>query len=241
MRQTSKNHYQGKNAIAPPSDAQLNELASDLAGIHPSDLNTLLKTLCEFGWLFYPEAKNSDPSKEPLEGLPEVLELAHTLWIVYPGEAKAMDGGERFVNFLSNFGRLLDLAYDYFFTIQDFAADQARSNSAQLVCVQIERIAANLGTERDALPCLDPLAKYSGEVKEQMGGFIPGTVRRWYHGIAAPAAAICVALLLWDISSDHLPLWQIIAAIGLVLAICGAAFRLGQRLQTPVSLSARRT
>jgi hypothetical protein len=50
---------------------------------------------------------------------------------------------------------------------------------------------------------------------------------------ATIAAAVCLAFLLWDISSDGLPLWQIIAAVLLVATICAAGYRLG-RLQTPV-------
>jgi hypothetical protein len=59
----------------------------------------------------------------------------------------------------------------------------------------------------------------------------------WLKSKAVIVAALSLALLIWDISSDDLLLWQIIAALGLVGCIGGAAFRIGQRLQTPVLTS----
>jgi hypothetical protein len=55
----------------------------------------------------------------------------------------------------------------------------------------------------------------------------------------ATFAGICVAALIWVLVSDHMPLWQLLAALVLVGAFGGLVFRLGQKaatgLQTPVT------
>jgi hypothetical protein len=49
----------------------------------------------------------------------------------------------------------------------------------------------------------------------------------WKNG-AAIALAACVALFFWDIGSDDLPVWQIIAALTLVAGIAGIVYRIGR-------------
>jgi hypothetical protein len=213
MRQDNSQNPKGTNRVAPPSSAQLQQLAGQLAGVHPSDLDTLLKTLCEFGWQFYPEQKNTIPEEGSLTGLVEVLEKAHVLWIVHPDLTTEGDGGASFLDFLDDVGRLLELARTYFASIE-----------GSIVCEQLERIAANLNLQSaSAAVIADPAP-------------VRRTVR-WFQDKAIIAAAVCLALLVTDLCSDHFPIWQLLAAIALISGVCPLMYRIGAKhgsLQTPV-------
>lgn len=67
----------------------------------------------------------------------------------------------------------------------------------------------------------------------------PG-LRQWRQIMrdkAVIAAAVLMAVFFWAVTSAHCATWHILAAIALVLGICGAAFRAGQHgLQTPVQI-----
>jgi hypothetical protein len=117
---------------------------------------------------------------------------------------------KEFANVLPSYVRLLGMVRQF-----SAVAGNAQASAA------IDRISIALtAAAPPSLPAVQPLA-----------------LRNWFHDKAVIVAAIALGLLIWDISSDGLMLWQIIAAILLVGCICGAAFRTGQRLQTPVLLS----
>jgi hypothetical protein len=211
MRQDSEKNPKGTNRAAPPSSAQLTKLASDLAGVHPSDLNQLLQVITQFGWQLHPEDRDAPfPPAEPLDGIRKIIEMSRTLWLVHPSEVK----GEGFAGFIGECGRLLELAQAYFASIS-FASSGFASIEASAVCAQLDRIAASLAGHNAAVITLPS--------------------RQLIRDKVVIAAAIALGLLVWDITSDDLMLWQIISALGLVAVICGATFRIGQRSQIQTS------
>jgi hypothetical protein len=141
----------------------------------------------------------------------ETEELAATIIVVL------RDSPKEFSSLLPDYVRLLGM-------VRAFCV---RQGGNELAIAQLNRITKALAVDADvAVIAADPAPARRAA--------------HWLKGKAVIVAAIALAFLVWDISSDDLLLWQIVAALGLVAVICGAAFRIGQRsrmLQTPVITS----
>lgn len=97
-----------------------------------------------------------------------------------------------------------------------------RQDGNALAIAQLDRIAKALAVEDAAVIAAAPAR--------------PG-LRQIVHDKAVIAAAVCLALLLFDLTSDHFPIWQLLAAIALLAGVCPLMFRIGAKhgsLQTPV-------
>jgi hypothetical protein len=138
----------------------------------------------------------------------EAEELGATL-IMVRNEVDA----ESFTAFLHDYVRLLGMVRTFL----------TRQGGNTLAIAEIDRITKGLAVEEAVITDPAPVRRAG--------------IQPWLKSKAVIVAAIALALHVWDISSDGLMLWQIIAAIGLVGCIGGAAFRIGQRLQTPVTTS----
>ncbi len=100
--------------------------------------------------------------------------------------------------------------------------DDGMKMDADLVLVQLRRIRNHFwGNDATPLP----------------SGAQPRHLSRALSSHLAAVAGICVAALVWDLVSDHMPLWQLLAALVLVGAFGGVAFRLGQKAATGLETS----
>jgi hypothetical protein len=252
MRQDNSENPKGNNKAAPESSllTNLSALASALAKIHPIDIMAGAHALAIFA--------GAEMAEENYTGghggtSCDEEELAETILAVLHRDAKM--AGE----LLPDYGRLLDAVNDHCFIFAEGAAgDAAEQSAAALVCRELDRIELNLGTyPHGEAPSLNPVESYLMELSpavmariltRQSEGYKPERMTaaevmpvrrafRWFQDKAVIAAAVCLALLLWDLTSDHFPIWQLLGAIALLSGVCPLMYRIGAKhgnVQTPV-------
>jgi hypothetical protein len=150
----------------------------------------------------------SDTPDEFVDQLHQAADSAHTLGVVF---REVSEFG--FEDFMADVARVFDLAIGYFTS----AYKDGENHDAYLVLVQLRHLRSGLKCPGAATPA-------------QQASRAPNS-----H--LAIIAGICVAALIWDLVSDHMPLWQLLAALLLVGAFGGLAFRLGKKAATGLETS----
>jgi hypothetical protein len=203
-------------SVVRPGGAQLRAFADRLSSFHPADVRHILWAIAEFGYQFYPmiDARSHVPV-EFVDQLHEATDSAHALGVLFPEITEL-----GFQQFMADVAKVFDLEIGYFTS----ACDGGMNPDAYLVLVELRRLQNSLGFNNAAAP-------------------LPEGSEHWYLYRAlsshlAIVAGICIAALIWVLVSDHMPLWQVLAAVVLVVAFGGLAFRLGQKAATGVQTSA---
>jgi hypothetical protein len=138
----------------------------------------------------------------------EAEELAYTVLAVLRSDPKEFDG------ILPEYMRLLGL-------VRAFLIGQGGN---ALAIAQLDRIETALAST------------FHGEHGTTAAVDVP-RVRRWLMDKAVIAAAILLALFVWNATSGHCETWRLLAAIALVAGVCPLMLRIGAKhasLQTPV-------
>ncbi len=206
---------QSPESVARPSRIQLRAFADTLSSLHPSDLGHILRTIAEFGYQFYPVIDLSrNETVHFIDPLHEATDLAHTLAVVFKDVyhhpfSNCLPKCEVNVHlFMTDVHRVFDLAIVFFKS----ECNDDRRNETDLVVAQLQRLMAVSGS----MP--------SSTANHQKTNAT--------HPLASPLsilAGVCFAGLIWDLMADHVPLWQLLAALALVIAFGGLVFRLGQQ------------
>jgi hypothetical protein len=134
-------------------------------------------------------------------------ELALTLLMVWRDR-------DVFHEVLRDYGHLLNMVRAFL----------VRQGGNTLATCQIDRIVKALAVDADAAVIADPAPARPN-------------LRQLIRDKAIIAAAVCIALLLWDLTADHFPIWQLLCAIALIASVCPLMFRIGAKhgsIQTPV-------
>jgi hypothetical protein len=202
-------------SVARPGGAQLRAFAERLSSLHPADIRHILWAIAEFGYQFYPLVDvHSDAPVKFVDPLHEATDSAHTLGVVFREVSEYS-----FPEFMADVARVFDLAIDYFTS----ACNDGRRRDAYLVLVQLRHLRNSLGCDGAGTPL--PLSAQHQQPSRALSSHL------------AIFAGICVAALIWDLLSDHMPLWQLLAALLLVGAFGGLVFRLGQKAATRLRTS----
>jgi hypothetical protein len=143
-----------------------------------------------------------------VDQLHEATDSAFTLVVVF---REVSEFGFR--EFMDDVAKVFDLAIGYFTS----AYNDGENQDACLVLAQLRHRRSSL-------------AGAGAPVSAQH-------LNRAPSGYLATIAGICVAVLIWDLVSDHMPLWQLLAALLLVGAFGGLAFRLGKKTATGLETS----
>jgi hypothetical protein len=211
---------QSPESVAQPSRIQLRVFADTLSSLHPADLGHILRSIAEFGYQFYPVIDLSrGETVQFIDHLHEATDLAHTLAVVFKDVyhhpfSSCLPKCEVNVHlFMTDVHRVFYLAIGYFTS----ECNDDRRKDADLVMAQLQRLLAG----STSMPSSTPSQKINVT-----------------HTLASPLsilAAVCFAGLVWDLIADHVPLWQLLAALALVIAFGGLVFRLGQKAAASIT------
>jgi len=122
------------------------------------------------------------------------------------------DSPKEFSSLLPDYARLLGMVRTFL----------VRQGGNTLAISQIDRIVKALAVDDAAAVVAAPA---------------PAGLQPWLKDKAVIAAAVCLSLLLFDLTSDHFPIYQLLAAIALIAGVCPLMFRIGAKhgsIQTPV-------
>lgn len=198
---------ESSRSVVRPASAQLRAFADRLSTLHPADIRHILWAIAEFGYQFYPVI-DPDAPPEFVDQLHEATDSAHTLGVVF---RQVSESG--FQEFMGDVARVFELAIGHFMSTYN----DGENHDAYLVLVQLRQL-------RRSLVC--PGAAASAQ-----------HLHREPSSHLAIIAGICVAALIWVLVADHVPLWQLLAALLLVGAFGGLAFRLGKKAATGLKAS----
>ncbi|HKD80992.1 MAG TPA: hypothetical protein VKH81_14945 [Candidatus Angelobacter sp.] len=195
------------SSVARPASAQLRAFADRLSSLHPADIRHILWAIAEFGYQFYPVIDPGAPA-EFADQLHEATDSAHTLGVVF---RQVSEFG--FQEFMGDVAKVFDLAIGHF-----TSSYNDENHDAYLVLIQLRHLRSSLVYAGAAAPAAQ---HFDREASSHL----------------AIVAGICVAALIWVLVSDHMPLWQLLAALLLVGAFGGLAFRLGKKAATGLETS----